>query len=55
MISVVPIEHTAALFYSWSIRYIVSRAPLTYARGSRSRNSPYYVVTDPTFSVPRHY
>ena len=23
------IEHTAALFYSWSIRYIVNRAPVT--------------------------
>ena len=26
--SVVAIEHTAALFYSWSIRYIVNRAPV---------------------------
>jgi len=25
----VAIEHTAALFYSWSIRYIVNRAPVT--------------------------
>jgi len=29
MSSVVAIEHTAALFYSWSIRYIVNRAPVT--------------------------
>ena len=27
--SVVAIEHTAALFYSWSIRYIVNRALVT--------------------------
>jgi len=27
--SVVAIEHTATLFYSWSIRYIVNRAPGT--------------------------
>ena len=27
--SIVAIEHTAALFYSWSIRYIVNRAPVT--------------------------
>jgi len=25
----VAIEHTAALFYSWSIRYTVNRAPVT--------------------------
>jgi len=29
IISVVAIEHTAALFYSWSIRYIVNIAPGT--------------------------
>jgi len=27
--SIEAMEHTAALFYSWRIRYIVNRAPMT--------------------------
>ena len=47
------IEHTAALFYSWSIRYIVNRAPVTVELaladidelrvGKGKVNSPLYV------------
>jgi len=49
----VAIEHPAALFYSWSIRYIVNRAPVTLmSTGHMLEPAEVVLTTSAAYSSP---